>query len=133
MKVILDANVLIAAFAARGLCEAVLEFCIEAHEIFLSDGILEDVEEKLVQKLKLPKDIAKGIRSFLADQANLVEPIQLQPSICRDPDDLKVLGLVPSCMADVLITGDQDLLVLKRFESARIMTPREFWEVNQKA
>jgi predicted nucleic acid-binding protein len=36
-------------------------------------------------------------------------------------------------MAEVLITGDQDLLVLKRFESARIMTPREFWEVNQKA
>ena len=133
MKVILDANVLIAAFAARGLCEAVLEFCIEAHEIILSDGILEDVEEKLVQKIKLPEAIAKGIRGFLADQANLVEPVQLPSSICRDPDDLKVLGLIPACMAEALITGDQDLLVLKRFESARIMTPREFWEENQKS
>ena len=133
MKVILDANVLIAAFAARGLCEAVLEFCIEAHEIILSDGILEDVEEKLVQKIKLPEGIAKGIRGFLVDQANLVEPVQLPSSICRDPDDLKVLGLIPACMAEVLITGDQDLLVLKRFESARIMTPREFWEENQKS
>ena len=131
MKVILDANVLIAAFAARGLCEAVPELCIEAHEIILSDGILGDVEAKLVHKIKLPEGIAKGIRGFLADQASLVEPIQLPPSICRDPDDLKVLGLVPACTAEVLITGDQDLLVLKRFESARIMTPREFWEVNQ--
>lgn len=133
MKVILDANVLIAAFAARGLCEAVLEFCIETHEIILSNSILEDVKEKLVQKIKLPKDIAKGIRGFLTDQASLVEAIQLPPSICRDPDDLEVLGLVSAAMAEVLITGDQDLLVLKRFESARIVTPREFWEVGQKA
>jgi uncharacterized protein len=133
MKVILDANVLIAAFAARGLCEAVLEVCIEAHEIVLSDGILQDVEEKLVQKIKLPPGIAKNIRSFLVQQADLVEPVQLPSSICRAPDDLKVLGVVPACTAEVLITGDQDLLLLKRFESARIMTPREFWEENQKA
>jgi predicted nucleic acid-binding protein len=34
--------------------------------------------------------------------------------------------------AHELVTGDQDLLVLKRFESARIITPRQFWEEKQK-
>lgn len=132
MKVVLDANVLIAAFAARGLCEALLECCMEFHEIILGDSILDEVEKKLVQKVKLPAEIARGIRLFLADQANLVEPLSLPASICRDPDDLKVLGLVPASGADVLVTGDQDLLVLKHFESSRIMTPRQFWEENQK-
>lgn len=132
MKVILDANVLIAAFAARGLCEAVLEFCIEAHEIILSDGRLDDVEEKLVRKIRLPAGIARTIRDFLFDQANLVEPVHIPSSVCRDPDDLKVVGLVPACSAEVLITGDLDLLTLERFDSARIMMPREFWKECQK-
>ena len=40
MKVVLDANVIVAAFASRGLCEAILELCLSEHEIILCAGPL---------------------------------------------------------------------------------------------
>ena len=54
MRVVLDANVLIAAYAARGLCEAVVELCLANDEVFVSKRLLEDVRSKLVKKIKLP-------------------------------------------------------------------------------
>jgi len=51
---------------------------------------------------------------------------------CRDADDLHVLGLVKSGRADYLITGDDDLLTLKRFGHCRIVTPRQFWSLMQR-
>ena len=46
MRVVVDANVAIAAVAARGLCEAVFELCLERHEM---EGT-EDAEEKEVSR-----------------------------------------------------------------------------------
>lgn len=50
MRVVLDANVLIAAVATRGLCESILEMCLESHRLLLCEELLEETEEKLVQK-----------------------------------------------------------------------------------
>ena len=47
MRVILDLNVFIAAVAARGLCEAVVELCLERHSLVAGEGILGEVEDKL--------------------------------------------------------------------------------------
>lgn len=48
--------------------------------------------------------------------------------LCRDPADEMVLGLVVPGRVDVIVCGDKDLLVLKKFETARTVTPREFRE-----
>lgn len=47
MRVILDANLLIAAVATRGLCEAMVELCLERHSLIAGGGILAEVEGKL--------------------------------------------------------------------------------------
>lgn len=50
------------------------------------------------------------------------------PWIDRDPADEMVLGLVVPGRVEAIIRGDNDLLVLKHFGNARIVTPRELWE-----
>ncbi len=40
MRIVLDANVVVAAFAARGLCESLFELCLGSHEIVLSERLL---------------------------------------------------------------------------------------------
>lgn len=45
MRVVIDSNVAIAAVAVRGLCEAVLEFCLEHHHLILGEGILREIEK----------------------------------------------------------------------------------------
>ena len=71
MKVVLDANVLIAAFAARGLCEALFELCLEKHEIAASAALLEEVKEKLTAKIKLPGETVVEIVRFLERHTTL--------------------------------------------------------------
>ena len=52
MRLVLDANVLIAAFVARGVCAELLEYCVREHEPVTSVAILEEVRRNLVAKIK---------------------------------------------------------------------------------
>lgn len=131
MRIILDANVAIAAVAARGLCEAVLELCLERHHIILGEGILKEIEEKLRTKIKLPPVVIAEYVKVLRNNAEIVEPMEVDPNICRDPGDLMILGLVEPGNAEVVVTGDEDLLVIREYSKAHIITPRSFWELNQ--
>ena len=132
MRVILDANVAIAAAAARGLCEAVVELCMEHHHVILSEGILADIEEKLRCKLKVSPSIVAEYLKGLRGNAQIVDPEHVEKDVCRDSDDLMVLGLVAPGNADAIVTGDKDLLVIKEYRKAQIMSPRSFWESNKK-
>ncbi|MBI4230900.1 MAG: putative toxin-antitoxin system toxin component, PIN family [Planctomycetes bacterium] len=128
MRVVLDANVLIAAFATRGLCHDVLETALARHEAVTSEPILEEVCGKLRGKIRVPAPIVGEIRSFLLENLEQVEPLPVEPSACRDPGDLAVLGTAAAAHADAIVTGDKDLLVLGSFGTCRIVTPRQFWE-----
>lgn len=132
MRVILDANVIIAAAASRGLCEAVLELCLEHHHLILCEGILEEIEEKLRIKIKVSPPVIAEYVKILRNNAQILEPEEVEGAICRDPDDLMILGLVVPGDVEAIVTGDKDLLVIKEYKNARIMTPRNFWESNKK-
>jgi predicted nucleic acid-binding protein len=47
VKVVLDTNVLVAAFASHGLCEEVFEVCLTSHQIFVSKHILAELRRAL--------------------------------------------------------------------------------------
>lgn len=132
MRVILDANVAIAAAASRGLCEAIVELCLEHHHLILCEGILDEVKDKLRHKIKASPPVIAEYVNVLRTNALILEPDAVDKGICRDPDDLMVLGLVVPGNADAIVTGDKDLLVIKAYKNARIMTPRAFWESSRK-
>lgn len=46
--------------------------------------------------------------------------------LCRDEDDNFLLALAKDAKADFLISGDKDLLVLKKFENTSILTLTQF-------
>ena len=126
MRIVLDANVVVAAFAARGLCEAVFELCLDSHEIMLCEHLLAEIHRNLLAKVKLPKAGVDRIISLLRDNALLMVPRDLPTNTCRDATDIPVLGLALAAGADCIVTGDKDLLVLKKFKSIPILTPRDF-------
>lgn len=129
MKIILDANVVIAAFASRRLCESVVELCLHSHEIVLSEELLEEIVRNLRQKIKLPGNIVEDISKLLREQASMVSSVPLAAEVCRDPDDVKILGLAVAANADYIVTGDKDLLVLKKSQGVPIVTPRLFSDI----
>ena len=55
--------------------------------------------------------------------------IHLSVHACRDPRDDKFLEVAVNGMADLIVTGDDDLLVLDPFRPTRILTPKQFLEM----
>lgn len=132
MRVLLDSNVIIAAFATRGLCSDIFEHCLYEHTIVLSDSLLDEIHKNICKKIHAPKHQADDLRGFLAAKAKIVVPVDLPKDACRDHDDIVVLGTALAAAADVIVTGDNDLLSIKKFQTIPILTPREFWEVVRK-
>ena len=128
MRVVIDANVLIAAYAARGLCEAILELCISNDDIYLTNEILADVREKLIRKIKMPAAQADDVIEFLKNNAIVVQAAPIPQSTCRDPDDENILGAAATARADYIVSGDEDLLVIKQYLGTIILNPRGYWD-----
>jgi predicted nucleic acid-binding protein len=79
----------------------------------------------------MPKDRARKIIEYLKEFCTLSRYKKLDKVICRDPDDMRILGISEVTKPDYIVTGDMDLLVLKEFHSIPIITPREFWEISK--
>jgi putative PIN family toxin of toxin-antitoxin system len=126
MRVVLDTNVLIAAFIARGVCTDVFERVIDEHELLLSPFILKEFERVMVRKFELDRDRVERAVALLRRKGQVVVPPPLDSPVCRDSDDDHVLALARDGSVQVLVTGDDDLLILDTFESVSIISPREF-------
>jgi putative PIN family toxin of toxin-antitoxin system len=129
MRIVLDSNVIIASFATEGLCHVLFELCVDQHEIVISEQILHEVAEKLKSKLKLPTQIIEEIVDYLNEIALKELAPKIQKRISRDISDDFILSLADVSNSDYIITGDNDLLILKIYKSTRIIKPREFWEI----
>jgi len=128
MKVVLDTNVLIAALIAHGVCTDVLEHCVRQHTLATSDSILNKFREHLVHKFKYSVEEAEETVKLLGTRMEVVTPADLGAAICRDPDDDAVLGTAIAGGAACIITGDDDLLVIRQFHTIDIVRPAEFAE-----
>jgi len=129
-----DTNVLVAAFATRGLCADVIRTVLAEHELLLSDGVLEELVRVLAGKIGVPEETAQDIGAFLRSSASVMEesPTSPPPVGLRDPDDEAVLGAARAMGADVLVTGDKDLLEAPVVPGLRIVDLRGFWLLARK-
>jgi putative PIN family toxin of toxin-antitoxin system len=128
VKLVLDTNVLLAAILAPGLCRELVRKHLQSHELCCSPALLEDLADKLLHQVGVepsgvPMFVAYGVR------VTLVEAHPLPAPVCRDPDDDVVLATAPAAGAEIIITGDKDLLVLKAHQGVRILSPRQFLEM----
>jgi len=129
MRVVLDTNVIIAAFASRGLCSEVFEVCLSGHSVITSEFILSEVREKLFQKIRLPQAIVRNIITYLRDMSEIVRPEPINELVCRDKADNFIIGTALGGKVKLIITGDKDLLSLEKYKGIKIVTPREFWNL----
>lgn len=129
MRLVIDSNVIIAAFAVRGLCHAVFEYCLESHDVILCESILGEVRKNLQKKIKVPDRIIEEIDAFLRDSAVVEKPMKVPGDVFRDKTDLDVLGVAASSGASYIITGDKALLALKSYRDIGIISPRGLWEL----
>lgn len=127
MRVVLDTNVWIAGLIARGACADLIDHCISAHHLVVSDWILEKVKEKLSTKFQYTPDRVQEVESWMLDICEFFKLEDIPPEISRDTDDNHVPLSAKQAQAVCLISGDKDLLVLEKFENIPITNPSNFW------
>lgn len=59
----------------------------------------------------------------------MVALIPLEKAVCRDPDDDLVLATAVAADANLIVTGDDDLLVLGAYEGIAVVSPRRLLEL----
>lgn len=86
---------------------------------------LKDVLDRPKFRTRFLPGQKEELFNSLARNGELIDLIS-EVDICRDPDDNHLLALCKDGKADLLITGDKDLLVLKKFRKTRVLAPAEF-------
>lgn len=133
MKVFLDTNVLVSGFATRGLCADVVRLVLAEHELITGEVVLSELKQVLKQKIQLPAEQIEEILAFLKGQTVQPKPKSLPPIQVRDEDDQWVLASALAATADVLVTGDKNLLdVAEEVSGLTITDPRGFWNLVKK-
>jgi len=128
VKVFLDTNVLVAAFISRGQCNELLEHCVRNHDVVTSRQVLDELDRVLREKFEFPRSMVGEALQLLRGEAFEVEAPDLSEPVSRDPDDDHVLAAATEAECDCIVTGDDDLLTLERYEGIPILTPSRFWE-----
>lgn len=130
MRVVFDTNVLVAAFAADGLCAKLLRR-VNKHEFMLlvCPIILEEFQGALEKKLDATKEEIGNALALLREVSVMIgeTPPAAKPArIVRDPDDDLILFCAATAEADFLVTGDKDLLAIGKHGKIKILDPRGF-------
>lgn len=129
MRVFLDTNVLVSAFATRGLSADVLRFVLSEHTLITGEVVLRELARVLSKRIRLPKSRVDDIVAFLREFEVVPKPRTPPEIVIRDEDDRWVLASAVSTAADVLVTGDRDLLDVATKVPLKIVDPRGFWEL----
>jgi putative PIN family toxin of toxin-antitoxin system len=120
----------VAAFATRGLCADVLRTVLARHALLLSGTVIEELTRTLIEKLRVPEPEVREIATFLRVSASLSDmPPEPVSVAIRDRDDAVILGEALAMGADVLVTGDRDLLEAGEVPDIKILDPRGFWQL----
>ena len=129
MRILLDTNVLVAAFATRGFCLDILQLVLAEHRLVVGETVLEELERILADKLRMPDARVDEVVHFVRGHADVVAPIEAARWPAADPADRWIAAAALAGKADVLVTGDKDLLDTGTTTSVRIVTPRGLWEL----
>jgi len=128
MNIVLDTNVIISSFLWGGKPKIILDRVFDGRDkLFLSKEILDEIFDVLSRdKFKVEKRIVSMFLHEIEEISELVFPRQKISDIVRDIDDHIILECAVEANADVIVTGDNDLLVLKKFEDINILRISEF-------
>ena len=129
MRAVIDTNVLLSALLWRGPPYALLEQARNGTVTLLSSPALLAELAEVIARAKFNVILARSNTSraqMLAQVrqlAEVIDPPALAKPVCRDPDDDAVLALAIAAQADLIVSGDDDLLSLTDFEGIPILTP----------
>lgn len=125
-RVVIDTNVIISALLFGGNSKKIIEKLIRKDFIaFISPQLISELIEILSQKFNFSQEMIKKIQVQILYLFHLVYPSKTV-DVVRDRDDNRVIEVALESGSLVIITGDKDLLILKKYKNILIVSPKDF-------
>jgi putative PIN family toxin of toxin-antitoxin system len=129
LQFVIDTNVLVSIILIKkSSSDFVLKKVRSLGTLLFSEATFQELQTTL-SRSKFDRYVSLQVRSEfifrLRLESELVEIVE-RIDLCRDEKDNKFLEVAINGKADYLITGDNDLLVLRPFQDVKIMTVNEF-------
>ena len=128
MKVFLDTNVIASATATRGLCADVLRTVMEFHDLMVSEPLIAELRRVLKDKFGASPEMIADVVWLLQRDTIATKTMPLANLPLKDPADVAIVSSALNGGADIFVTGDREMLDLKRVGTLEILTPRQFWD-----
>jgi uncharacterized protein len=131
MRVVADTNIVVSGLLWRGNPRRVLDAARDGIiELCTSPVLLEELEdvltrERFVKRLEAAAVTVRELVDGYAALAAVIDAEPIEPVILSDPDDDAVLGCALAAECEIIVSGDDDLLGLKRHKEVRILTATE--------
>ncbi len=127
MRVVFDTNIYISALVfPGGLAEKAIYRVLEGKdELFISKAILDELLRLLATKFSKDREELARLAVWLSEIAQLVSP-KRKITVLRDEADNRILECAVEAGAEVIVTGDREILDLVQFEGIRILSLREY-------
>lgn len=128
-RFVFDTNVIVSALLFNDSVpgQAFLR-ALDEGTVLISESLVRELSHVLSRE-RFDRYISREERDEFVDalmrESELVEIVD-SVAVCRDPEDNRVLELAVNGNANLIITGDTDLLVLNPFGDVRIVTPADF-------
>lgn len=131
-RVVIDSNVWISALVFGGQPRKVFERIIQQGQLIIcSEAIVTEIRRVLSRKFP---DFVHDFELLLIALERVIITIPLGSitiAVCRDVDDNKILETAVLGDAEVIISGDNDLLILEHYQSIAIVTPNRWLETSE--
>jgi putative PIN family toxin of toxin-antitoxin system len=131
MKIVLDTNVFISGIFWDGSPRKILSLWAKNKiDLLITKKILNEYL-RVLHKIDKDGNIAKKWGAFIIEHSIIINDKELI-QLCRDPDDNKFLNCAITGKADYIVSGDKDLLSLKKIGSIRIVNTSKFLKIHNK-
>lgn len=126
-SVVIDTNILISGIMFGGKPRKVIDLVREKRLAgYTSEVLLGELLDILKDKFKLTELDLHQVEIAVRKQFVLIRPESVPMVVERDPDDNQVLAVAIEVGAEVIISGDKDLLSLESYQNIPIMTAGDF-------
>jgi uncharacterized protein len=128
VRVFLDTNVLVSAFASRGICADLLRHILVEHDLVTGEVVLTELKRTLLKRVSVPPRVVDDIEDLLREHQVVPKPRRHLELGLRDVDDEWIVASAVAGKAETLVTGDKDILETTVQLPIRVCSPRQFWE-----
>ena len=127
MRVVFDSNIFISAFVFPGsMAERAIVKIIEGNDsLYISKEILDEVLSVLSSKFSRDTEAISRVALNLSELAEFVSPTE-KIRVLRDEPDNRILECAVCADADIIVTGDKEMLKLREHGEIGMMSLKEY-------